>query len=732
MRPTFLSTWCHPMSRALIALPVLVLLMGCRGGIPDPPPRDPLPAPYPVTQMGSQGDDYHGNFISDPYRWLEEPSPQRDAWVEAQNRLSGDYLARVTSRDQIRQRLEQLWNTERYGIPFKEGSRYFLTHNDGLQNQNVLYTLDALDAERKLLLDPNKLSEGGTVSAGNYSVSPDGRYLAYSLSDGGSDWKTFKVREIATGNDLSDELHWIKFASASWSRDSLGFYYTRYDEPSEELQSVNQSPKICYHKLGTPQSADEVVYERPDHPDWFLVSWVTEDGSYLMVYARGNSSHNNALFAKDLSKGDSKVEPVLERFDARYYFVHNVGSKFYLQTDANAARWRVIAVDAANPRADAWQEIIPESVDAIDESTVIGDHLVLTYLQDAASVVRIYDLAGRFQRQVSLPGIGSVSEIKGKPNDPEAFFAFSSFTQPTQIYRTDVTTGETTLFREVKFDFDPRRYTVEQVFYESEDGTRVPMFLTYATELVRDGGNPCLLYGYGGFNISITPRFSASTVVWLEMGGIYAVANIRGGGEYGREWHRAGTRHNKQNVFDDFIAAGEWLIDQGFTNTSKLAISGRSNGGLLVGACMTQRPDLYGACLPAVGVLDMLRYHKFTVGSNWIPDYGSPDDPADFEALYAYSPLHNIKEGTCYPPTLITTGDRDDRVVPAHSYKFASALQAAQSCPNPILIRITTQAGHGAGKPTNVRIEEQADQWSFLTRALRMNEEMPKEDPDSP
>lgn len=676
---------------------------------------------YPQTARVDHVDVYHGVEVPDPYRWLEDPhSAESQAWIAAQNQVTFDYLAALPARDRLQQRLTELWNYERYGIPFKRGGRYFYYKNDGLQNQSVLYTLPSLEAEPRVLLDPNTLSEDGTVALSAIAISENGAFLAYGISASGSDWVEWKVRDIESGQDLDDHLKWVKFSGASWSHDHHGFFYSRYDEPSDanKLEAVNYYQKLYYHRLGTPQSADVLIYERPDQKEWGFSGGVTDDGNYLVISVWRGTDPRNLVFYKDLRSPDSPVVELISEFEAEFSVIDNDGSRFWVRTDLDAPRGRVIAIDLAQPDRAAWRELIPESVDTLQGVSVLNHQFVANYLKDARSQIKIFDLHGQFIREVELPGLGSAGGFDGKREDTETFYSFTSFTTPPTLYRYDCTTGTSTRYRQPQVNFNPDDYTTTQVFYTSKDGTRVPMFLTHKKGITLNGQNPTLLYGYGGFSISLTPSFSVSTVVWLELGGVYAVPNLRGGGEYGEDWHLAGTKLNKQNVFDDCIAAAEWLIAQGYTSPKKLAIMGGSNGGLLVGACMTQRPDLFAAALPAVGVMDMLRFNQFTIGWAWESDYGSPQNEAEFQALYAYSPLHNLTPGTAYPATLITTADHDDRVVPAHSFKFAAALQAAHAGDAPVLIRIETKAGHGAGKPTTKLIEEASDRWAFLVETL--------------
>lgn len=680
---------------------------------------------YPLTRTVDQQDNYHGTTIADPYRWLEDAnSADTHAWVEAQNRLTQSYLAQIPARDAIRQRLTKLWNFERFSVPFKEGGRYFYSRNDGLQNQSVLYTMKTLADVPRLLLDPNTLAADGTVALAGLAVSPDGKYLAYSTAASGSDWNEIRVRDIDTGKDTADHIQWVKFSNTAWLRDGSGFFYSRYDAPNEatKLADVNYFQKLYFHKLGTPQSSDTLVYERPDHKDWGFSGDVTNDGRYLIITASQGTERKNRLYYKDLSAKDAKVVPLLEDFDAAYNFIDNDGPVFWFRTDLNAPRARIITIDTRAPQRANWKEIVPESARTLVSANIVNQQLVVDYLSDAHSQVTVYDLHGKRLHDVELPGIGSVDGFGGKRGDTETFYSYTSFTTPSTIYRYDLKSGKSSVYRQPKVDFDPSAYETRQQFFTSRDGTRVPMFIVSKKGMKLDGNNPTYLYGYGGFNISLTPSFSVANLAWVEMGGVYVMANLRGGGEYGEEWHAAGTKLRKQNVFDDFIGAAEWLVQNKVTSPSRLAIGGGSNGGLLVGATMTQRPDLFAAAIPQVGVMDMLRFHKFTIGWAWTSDYGSSDNADEFKALVKYSPLHNLKKGVCYPATMITTADHDDRVVPAHSFKFAATAQADQGGAAPILIRIDTKAGHGAGKPTAKLIDEVTDRWGFLTRALKMDQ----------
>ena len=681
------------------------------------------PFTYPEARKSGQTDNYHGTEVADPYRWLEDPdSAESRAWIDAENALTFSFLEKIPARQAIEERLTTLWNYERYGMPSLQGGRYFYGKNDGLQNQSVLYVADSLDAAPRVLLDPNTLSADGTVALSGTATSDDGKFLAYGLSTAGSDWTEWHVRTVDTGEDTDDHVRWVKFSGASWAKDGSGFYYSRYDAPpeGEELQQANYYQKLFFHKLGTSQDEDVLVYERPDEKEWGFNGNVSEDGAYLIIGVRQGTDPKNRLFYKPLGDPNAAVVELIPDLEAQYRFLGNDGPVFWLRTNLDAPKNRVIAVDTRNPGKENWQEVIPEAADLLEGVSLVGEKFIAEYLRDAATQVKVFALDGTWERDVALPGIGSAGGFGGKRAQTETFYAFTSFTQPTSIYRYDVPSGESTLYRQPEVAFNPGDFETTQIFYASKDGTQIPMFITHRKGLALDGSNPTYLYGYGGFDVSLTPSFSPAQIVWMERGGILAVPNLRGGGEYGASWHEAGIKEKKQNVFDDFIAAAEWLIENKYTSPAKLAIGGGSNGGLLVGACLTQRPDLFGACLPAVGVLDMLRFQKFTIGWAWTSDYGSADNPEDFPYLYAYSPLHTLKPGTSYPATLITTGDHDDRVVPAHSFKFAAALQAAQGGPAPTLIRIETRAGHGAGKPTAKVIEEAADRWAFLVDVLGM------------
>ncbi|MEW5984505.1 MAG: prolyl oligopeptidase family serine peptidase [Acidobacteriota bacterium] len=683
------------------------------------------PYKYPGAKKVGQIDDLHGTRVADPYRWLEDSdAPDTRAWIDAENALTSSYLAQIPERERINKRLTALWNYERYGTPSRHGDWYIFSKNDGLQNQSVVYKTKDLGAPGEVLIDPNTLSEDGTVALGGASFSEDGKYLAYAIAVSGSDWQEWRVREVATARDLPDVIRWSKFSDATWLKDGSGFYYNRYDAPKDAnlLQAVNKNQKVYFHAVKTPQEEDVLVYERPDKPDWGFGAEVTDDGRYLLMYQTEGTDNRNRIFVRDLQDPKGSIEPWLDAFDAAYSVVGNDGETFYVRTNQGAPRYRLVAIQLKSPEPAAWKTVIAESSsrDVLDGVSMVNDQFVARWMTDAHTVVRLYGRDGVFLTDVPLPTLGTVGGFSGKRSHKEAFYSFTSFTYPATIYRYDFTKGESSVFKRPTVDFDASQYTTEQVFYPSKDGTKIPMFLTYRKGLERSGQNPTYLYGYGGFDIAITPGFAPANATWLEMGGIYAVANLRGGGEYGQEWYDAGRLKNKQNVFDDFIAAAEFLIREQYTSAPRLAIAGASNGGLLVGACLTQRPDLFGAALPAVGVMDMLRYHKFTIGWAWKSDYGDPDTKEGFDINIRYSPLHNIKPGTAYPATLATTADHDDRVVPAHSFKFMATLQAAQAGPDPVLIRIETKAGHGAGKPTTKQIEERTDVFGFLVRELKM------------
>lgn len=709
------------MKHRYLGLMVIALLAAC--GQPDESRRA---IQYPSTSKVVHVDVYHGVEVADPYRWLEDDVRESEAvqaWVGAQNEVTFAYLESIPEREKVRDRLTALWNFERFGLPRKVGGRYYYSYNNGLQNQDATYTMTSLDDEPELLLDPNTLSDDGTVAVASTFPSPDGRHFAYLVQDAGSDWRIARVMDIETRQTLEYELKWLKYTAVSWAQDGSGFYYSRYPVPEEEskFQSLNMNHAVYFHELGTGQDEDRLVFSNPDNPEWGYSAEVSDDGKHLIIVIWKGTDDRYQIVHQDLTDPAAMPVMLIEGFDYDYSFVGNVGNDLFFRTNNGAPRNRLIAIDVEKPEQENWREIIPQADDVLDAVSLVGGKIIGVYMQDAQSVVRLFDLDGDDAGNVTLPGIGTTFGFEGYVDDPETFFQYSSFNRPATISRLDVETGEVSVFREPDVDFDPGDYTVKQVFYESRDGTRVPMFIAHRKDLQIDGKTPTLLYGYGGFNIPQRPAFRITRLAWMEMGGVYAVANLRGGGEYGQEWHKAGTRLQKQNVFDDFIAAAEYLIENGYTNSDKLAILGGSNGGLLVGAVTNQRPDLFAAAIPAVGVMDMLRFHKFTAGRFWVDDYGSADDPEEFEALRAYSPYHNVTKGVSYPAVMVTTADTDDRVVPGHSFKYAAALQAAQSGDAPVLIRIETRAGHGAGTPTSKAIASATDMWSFLIANLGMS-----------
>jgi prolyl oligopeptidase len=683
------------------------------------------PLKYPPAKKVDQTDVFHGVKVEDPYRWLEDDvrkSSEVHQWVDAEAKLTEEYLSTIPERARIKKRLTELWDFAKFTPPSQVAGKYFFRKNDGLQNQSVLYVMDGRDAEPRVLIDPNTWSKDGTVALGNTAVSLDAKYLAYAVSEAGSDWETYKVLDVATAKPLADELKWVKFSSAAWTGDSRGFFYGRYPEPKPgaEFQSLNLNQQVYYHRIGTPQADDVLAYKRPDHPDWGFNLGVTDDGRYLIITIWKGTDDRFRITYRDLSEPYAQPVDLIEEFENDYTFIDNDGPVFYFRTDLDAPNGRVIAIDTRKPGRKDWKEIIPEAKEKLESVSMVGNQLISNYLKDAHSQVKLFSPEGKLVRELELPGIGTASGFSGKRTDTETFYLFSSYATPPSIYRYDLIAGKSELWKRAPVKFNPDDYEVKQVFYQSKDGTRVPMFITAKKGVKLDGDNPTLLYGYGGFNIPLTPSFSIGLIGWLEMGGVYAVANLRGGGEYGKTWHEAGKKLHKQNVFDDFIAAAEYLIKEKYTQPSKLAIKGGSNGGLLVGAVEVQRPDLFGACLPHVGVMDMLRFHQFTAGRFWVDDYGSADNPEEFKALYKYSPYHNIKKGVKYPPTLVVTADTDDRVVPGHSFKFLARLQEYQAGDAPVLGRIEVRAGHGAGKPTTKIIEELADEYAFLVRMLKL------------
>jgi prolyl oligopeptidase len=687
------------------------------------------PLSYPAATPGDVSSDYHGVQVPDPYRWMEDiDSPATRSWVEAEDKLSRGYLEALPGRADIAARLKQIWNFERWGAPARHGRYWFYTHNDGLQNQAVIFVTTDPGTPGHILLDPNTLSKDGTVALRETAVSDDGRLFAYALSDAGSDWQIWHVRNVDTGTDLPDEIHWSKAGGGSWRKDGSGFYYTSYDAPKDgdALKAANQFQKLYFHELGTPQARDSLVYTRTDDPDWFVGGAVTDDGRYLVIQANHGDEVQNTLLVQELARAGTggaaaaAIVPVIPKPTAVYNFIGNVGSTLYVMTDDGAPRYKIVAIELAQPDPAHWRTVVAESADTLDSVSLVGGQLVAGYLHDAHSAVRRYTPAGKLLGDVKLAGLGEAAGFQGRIQDRQTFYSYSSFTTPPSVYRLDLTSGASTLWKAPRLaGFDPDHYETQQVFYSSKDGTRVPLYIVARKGTKLDGNNPTILYGYGGFNISMEPGFSAGIAGWLELGGVYAMPNLRGGGEYGRAWHEGGMKTHKQNVFDDFVGAAEYLIAQHWTSPKHLAIRGGSNGGLLVGTTEEQRPELFAAVVPQVGVMDMLRFREFTVGKGWESDYGSVDNPAEFKAMLAYSPLQNVKAGVNYPATLVTTGDHDDRVYPAHSFKFTAAMQWADPSGKPILLRVETRAGHGSGKPTAKQIEETADIYAFILNAVK-------------
>jgi prolyl oligopeptidase len=678
--------------------------------------------PYPPAKKDPVVDIYHGVNVPDPYRWLEDPdSKETQKWVAQQNKLTRDFLTDDIPREKIKARLTKLWDYPKYSAPWRRASRYFFWKNDGLQNQSVLYVQQTLKHEPKTVINPNLLSPDGTVAVTSTAVSEDATLLAYGLSKSGSDKQQIKIRNIDSAADYDETINYCKFTSVAWKHDGTGFFYDRFPEPnSVPPEDRNNYNRVYWHKLGTVQSQDPLIYERPDDKELGFASLITDDGEFLILYVYRGTDVKNRIYYRPVNSSAPFVK-LLDKADARYDFIGNNGSLFYFNTDLDAPRGKIIAIDVNDPAPENWREILPQEDYPIDYVGFIDNQFVVAYLHDVHHQLKMYDTLGNFVRQIPLPTLGTVSGLSGKQEHTEMFFSFTSFLFPSTSYRYDFLTDRLTVVREPEIDFDPSPYETRQVFYHSKDGTRVPMFITHKKGIVLNANNPTLLYGYGGFAISLKPSFSVSRLIWLEQGGIYAVANMRGGAEYGEDWHKAGMLDKKQNVFNDFIAAAQWLIDNKYTSAQKLAIMGGSNGGLLTAACMLQQPDLFGAVVCGVPVTDMLRYHKFTVGRYWIPEYGNAEADANvFEYLYAYSPLHNVKAGTEYPTILVTSADTDDRVVPAHAKKFVATLQEKATHKNPIILRVETKAGHGAGKPTTKRIEELADIYAFLFKTLNM------------
>jgi len=679
---------------------------------------------YPQAKRVDQVDDFHGVKVADPYRWMEQTdSPEMKAWIDAENKITEGYISQIPQREAIKNRLTEIWNYERYSAPSKVADGFYIfSKNDGLQNQSVLYRAKSVDDPNPtIFFDPNKILSDGTAALNGSRFTEDGKYWAYGVSEAGSDRTTWHIMDTATGKLLPDTLAPNRQGIDAWLKDNTGFYYSGYDpvKPGEELKATTKFQKIYFHKMGTPQANDKVVYERPENGDLFSGAEISEDGRWLLVTVGKGTERMNMVYYKDLEKSGDTFHPLVENLENAWNFLGNDGSTFYFETDKDAPRDKIVKVDVNGDKK--WVDVVPESKDTLGGVNLInGNQFVLNYLQDAHTVIKVYDTKGKFIRDVQLPGIGTAGGFGGKRSYTETFYTYSSYNAPPTIYRYDLKTGKSSMFRESKVKFDPTQFEVKEVFYPSKDGTKIPMFLTYKKGTKLDGTNPTLLYGYGGFNIPSTPGFSVGRIAWLEMGGVYAVACIRGGSEYGKDWWKGGSRLNKQNVFDDFAYAGKWLIDNKYTSTPKLAINGGSNGGLLVGATLNQHPDWFGAAVPQVGVMDMLRFDKFTIGWAWRSDYGDPTNAEDFKAMYAYSPYHNAKPGTKYPPVLVLTSDHDDRVFPAHSFKYTAAMQAAQAGDAPILIRVQTRGGHGAGLPTTAAIEQQADIYAFLVKSLGM------------
>lgn len=709
----------------LSALPLIALTMtacsSVSAGSADLSAKAAAPAPtYPATARQDVVDAQFGVDVADPYRWLEDDvrvNPKVAEWVAAQNAVTNDVLAKLPGRDVLKERMTQLYDYERYGLPQKAGERYFYSRNDGLQPQSVLYVRDGLKGEGRVLIDPNPWAKDGATALAEWAPSEDGKYLLYAVQDGGSDWRTVKVKDVATGQDLPDSIQWVKFSALSWAKDGSGFYYSRFPEPDAKgaFQDLNRDQAVYFHRLGTDQSADVLVHATPDDPELNNTAHVTDDGKYLLAYASKGTDARYSVWAYPITAvGVGKAIPLFTDFAHSWGYIANEGTRFIFQTNKDAPRERLVSFDMSKPNALA--EIVPQRDATLAGASRVGDKLILSYMQDAKSKVEMVTLDGKPAGEVQLSGIGSAAGFGGSPKDSESFYAFYSFARPATIYRFDSKTGASEIFVEPKLAFDPEDYSVEQRFFASKDGTQVPMFVVMKKGVDRAKGSPTLMYGYGGFSVPLTPSFSPTWLSWMEQGGVLAMVNLRGGGEYGKEWHDAGRLLNKQNVFDDFIGAGEALIASGTTGKGQLAIEGGSNGGLLVAAVTNQRPDLFAAALPAVGVMDMLRFHKFTAGRYWIDDYGNPAVEADFRNLLAYSPYHNVRSGVDYPAVLVTTADTDDRVVPGHSFKYVAALQQADIGNQPHLIRIETRAGHGSGKPVDKIIAEAADKYAFAAR----------------
>lgn len=715
------------LARSLLASVSFLVALPASAAYPQAPQRQTLT--YPVARTVGHVDDYFGTRVPDPYRWMEDlNSPDLAEWVKAENAVTESYLSTLPMRAWFKTRITELWNYPKVGLPFREAGRLFYSKNSGLQRQSVWYTRSSLDGAERMVIDPNTLSPDGSVALAGFSPSPDGRYLLYGISQGGADWRTLLVRDLATGKQLADTVRWLKGGGSSWTRDGNGFFYSRFPEPEpgKLLQSAIRDEKIYYHSIGTPQAQDRLIYARPDQPEWFVGGGVSEDGRYLVVYVNRGTENQNRLYLADLGdpmhpRVDAPIRPVFEKGDAAYYPIGNVGTTVYLQTDRDAPRGKVVSFDLSAP--EQWTTVVPEGPNAINQVAMFKGGIAVAYLQDVKADVRLFGLDGTPKGPLPLPGIGTLAGISSREDSPDFFYAFTSPLYPTTVFHYDPATAGSAPFGAAPLGFDPSRYETRQVFATSRDDTRVPVFVTLRKGLALDGSHPAMLYGYGGFSISTTPSFRPDVLAWLEQGGIWATANMRGGGEYGEAWHQAGMFQKKQNVFDDFIAVAEYLVKERYTSPARLGIMGGSNGGLLVGAVEEQRPDLFAVALPAVGVMDMLRYHKFTGGGAWATEYGSADDSTAFQYLIKYSPVQNVKRGTCYPATLVTTADHDDRVVPSHSFKFTATMQVAQGCPKPVVIRVETQASHGY-RPTDKRIAELADEWAFAAANMGLTRQV--------
>jgi len=699
--------------KKLLFLTLIIVTMGCT--------TEKQALTYPETAKDETTDNYFGTEVADPYRWLEDDrSEETEAWVVAQNEVTFGYLETIPFRNALNERLTEIWNYPKMGAPSKQQGLYFYSYNTGLQNQSVLFMKNGLDAEGEVFLDPNLLSEDGTVALSSFSVSNDAKYAGYGISRAGSDWNEFFIKDIESGEDLEDHLKWIKFSDMSWYNN--GFFYSKYDEPKEgdELSAANTNNKVFYHTVGTQQSDDKLIYKDPKHPNRGFGASVTDDENYIIITATESTS-GNAFGFKKAKINNKPFNWLVETFNQDYSPIGNIDNILYVLTNRNAPMYKLVAIDLNNPAPENWTDIIPEKDQVLESCSLAGGHLIATYLKDAYNVTEVLNLDGSLKHKVEFPGIGSVGGFRGKTEDPVTFYTFTSFNYPPVIFKYDIASNKSEVYYKTELDFDGDDFVTKQVFFESKDGTKVPMFIVHKKGVVLNGTNPTMLYGYGGFNITYTPTFSAVRAVWMEQGGVFALAGIRGGGEYGEEWHKAGTILNKQNVFDDFIAASEFLIAEKYATPERLSIIGGSNGGLLVGAVTNQRPDLYAAVIPAVGVMDMLRFHKFTIGRYWTTDYGSSEDSTQFEYLYKYSPVHNVSAEKEYPAVLVTTADHDDRVVPAHSFKYIATLQEKYKGENPVLIRIETNAGHGGGKPTAKVIDENADELAFLWYNMDFN-----------